>query len=1405
MPIPLADELYRASADGQVDVELIQDATDAQKGVVELATDTETTAGTDTARAVTPAGAAAHIIAAVEEFARIGQTATIPLARFGDSELTPIKILASTPAEKQAWRELIGAGGNDRHSTLLGHTFELTLAAASGNTFIGYDSAASVGAIRDNSGAVMRDGRTYTLASFRQLGTQEDSRIVGDTIRVGATDEYYIQPAVSSFVWWVAPSTGANNAFSRLFLPSAVLGSSPPATVYITVTDSDGNGTNLTMTRESTADQTGLYAYLNTADRLTITTGNVIVQVYSDAARNTPLQIHASDIVFAVSPSTDATTAFDGARIAWGVHTLNIEDATYDAAPAGATWTWHNQTDGLFEAGDLDVQLLEPLEERLWPQAFADNTDTWPLSKLPPPTNVDYLGDGPWEDEVATDGTDRDMGGNTNTLNRSFTFDGQPFTARRVYWDDEDNALILTLNNFTDAQLDQLRRLELNIGNNEFHGSRIAAEINPYVGADLTRELEWRDIATDPFGADGDQVWGITRPITDDSYVPDGGVAGDYLAPGPVWQPLPKPANIDHIGGGPWSDTVATDASGDRDMGGNTNALNRSFSHGGGNFVARRVYYDTDDDALILTLNNFTDAQLDILRSLELNIGNTEFHGTAIAPPIDPYDSTDNTREVQWNGITTDPFGVDGQQSWGFTEPVTDANYVPGGGTNGQVLTRTASGPAWQAAGLSANDRTKLDALDVQSMDSLGLGPGATNLQLEYTDGSGGAQTLSIALSSLIADGSIDADALATALAARIPPATGTTNYVWTKTDAGASWLAASSIFSDAGDSHGDLLATATMPAVAQTADAVLTGVTWARDSGAPTRIIVGGTGNTHILYDDSYSGSLGNTRTPLWGNEVIGLWFTPWSGSTEGTPVFVPLGGPENAVTYRLWIENTIAVDLQVRSLPDSHATEYLFVGGVGTLTTAYTVRVQEAVVRGSRGPAGDPAALPALVRNEFGANVDIAFPNADWTWGPWTDLWSHAAASEDRRDLMVANLLAASQTTPAGGGERIFVEYRGVRTRSSVDTVLWRQTIYPRNLNADGATETDSRSWAQVIPFVVAQQTADVIKIQARVRAQAGAAAHTRDASTAIVRWESGANNSVTVQELIADGGGGGAMGQEGTGPSVRRVPQYVRQYRKASSRPADPDNSAQWTDSGWASASFGWYAERDDAAAAPGTGDIWVAESIVAYGTDSWEFGNWSVSLDDPDLQQFSADSTAWHDAPQVSTDRYIRWLDPNTGQYGGALPLYPGNDLITIAEGTLYRLNRSFVAFTLSPEIDLSKLSEIHLYFEKRDSGGNFVWATDVLQDPSEIEPCAVALTNYQPRATLRIGVSSWGTRDIAASNDMFQTSNNSATAMGFQITFRRPTGVGAPSQRVGSVVIGNWASLQQYGYFRVKVR
>ena len=75
-----------------------------------------------------------------------------------------------------------------------------------------------------------------------------------------------------------------------------------------------------------------------------------------------------------------------------------------------------------------------------------------------------------------------------------------------------------------------------------------------------------------------------------------------------------------------------------------------------------------------------------------------------------------------------------------------------------------------------------------------------------------------------------------------------------------------------------------------------------------------------------------------------------------------------------------------------------------------------------------------------------------ADWAWGAFIDLWTNTEATA-KTVLEMANFVGVPNWQPQGGGDRYWIEYRGVMNDGSTDTVIWRKTSYPRNVNESPA----------------------------------------------------------------------------------------------------------------------------------------------------------------------------------------------------------------------------------------------------------------------------------------------------------------------------------------------------------------
>ena len=110
---------------------------------------------------------------------------------------------------------------------------------------------------------------------------------------------------------------------------------------------------------------------------------------------------------------------------------------------------------------------------------------------------------------------------------------------------------------------------------------------------------------------------------------------------------------------------------------------------------------------------------------------------------------------------------------------------------------------------------------------------------------------------------------------------------------------------------------------------------------------------------------------------------------------------------------------------------------------------------------------------------------------WTAWTDIFTYTVSTAGLIDIR-ANLDAHS-TLGSGGGDRIFVQYCVIRTRSSVDSpCLWQIDDYLRNggnfqRTGTGTNINDaSQQVANNLAFAVMAAANDVYKVQARIIAQ-------------------------------------------------------------------------------------------------------------------------------------------------------------------------------------------------------------------------------------------------------------------------------------------------------------------------------
>ena len=196
-PIPIADEFYRASNDGEIDADLIQafshnyELTLAAQAGTAYGSGSATQATSNASAVVTgitlptsaPAGGG-YITFRVQYSGGGDISHTVPVATFyGLTEVPTV----GNPLDDTDSVEFSNADGSyrigRRGATLVfaAGTIDTYTVTATLDSFVGYDSASTTGAIRNSSGAVTRSGQTYTLTSFRQHQTYIVAAMTPDT------------------------------------------------------------------------------------------------------------------------------------------------------------------------------------------------------------------------------------------------------------------------------------------------------------------------------------------------------------------------------------------------------------------------------------------------------------------------------------------------------------------------------------------------------------------------------------------------------------------------------------------------------------------------------------------------------------------------------------------------------------------------------------------------------------------------------------------------------------------------------------------------------------------------------------------------------------------------------------------------------------------------------------------------------------------------------------------------------------------------------------------------------------------------------------------------------------------------------------------------------------------------
>ena len=158
--------------------------------------------------------------------------------------------------------------------------------------------------------------------------------------------------------------------------------------------------------------------------------------------------------------------------------------------------------------------------------------------------------------------------------------------------------------------------------------------------------------------------------------------------------------------------------------------------------------------------------------------------------------------------------------------------------------------------------------------------------------------------------------------------------------------------------------------------------------------------------------------------------------------------------------------------------------------------------------GGGGTPVSLEEVSRT---TDLSVTTGSSAGTWSGWNDLVNSAALST-AGVVRIFGAVHGEVTTPpdAGGGDRVYLEMRVVRTRATVDTTLEDTFVYVRNTGNAVGGETNAVSGKFGFPLAIADtgEVNDVYKIQVRVLSQVASRTVTFDRDTKI--------------ELVTGGGG-------------------------------------------------------------------------------------------------------------------------------------------------------------------------------------------------------------------------------------------------------------------------------------------
>ena len=140
----------------------------------------------------------------------------------------------------------------------------------------------------------------------------------------------------------------------------------------------------------------------------------------------------------------------------------------------------------------------------------------------------------------------------------------------------------------------------------------------------------------------------------------------------------------------------------------------------------------------------------------------------------------------------------------------------------------------------------------------------------------------------------------------------------------------------------------------------------------------------------------------------------------------------------------------------------------------------------------ASSSTVSPTITEAVLATDASLTTSSSAGTWTAWTDLVTLAAVTSTQAGpiLLDAEAMGSVVTASTGGGDRVYIEARLVRTRSSVTTHLELAEVYVRNMSGlDGVFAAATRNFSMAMAFMDTARAGDVYKIQWRAISQVAA----------------------------------------------------------------------------------------------------------------------------------------------------------------------------------------------------------------------------------------------------------------------------------------------------------------------------